>query len=352
MSRDTPYRSQPPRAFWRNAVAGRNPLEIDDLWNPKFPIGQGDAIVTAGSCFAQHIGRALTAQGLMWLDAEPAPAGLTAAEREARHYGLFSFRTGNIYTAAMLRQWLGWALGAIPLPEEAWNEDGRVFDPFRPAVEPVGFDSVDAMLRSRRATLDAIRAAVTSARVFVFTLGLTEAWLNRADGTVYPVCPGTVRGRYDERLHRFHNFTQAEICRDLTAAIAAMRAVNPGLKLLLTVSPVPLTATATSNHALVATTYSKSVLRAAAGQLAMEDDDIDYFPSYEIVTGFPFRGVFFAANLRSVAPAGVDFVMRRFLAAIASGAAPAARLSDLPARLIPDGDRFCEDSMLDYYNER
>ena len=40
---------------------------------------------------------------------------------------------------------------------------------------------------------------------------------------------------------------------------------TPKLRILLTVSPVPLTATAGDDHVLLATTYSKSVLRAGRG---------------------------------------------------------------------------------------
>ncbi|WP_428660504.1 GSCFA domain-containing protein [Reyranella sp.] len=50
---------------------------------------------------------------------------------------------------------------------------------------------------------------------------------------------------------------------------------RPGVRFLLTVSPVPLKASASQNHVLAATTYSKSVLRAVAGQLADTYDDVD-----------------------------------------------------------------------------
>jgi hypothetical protein len=46
--------------------------------------------------------------------------------------------------------------------------------------------------------------------------------------------------------------------------------------------------------------------------LAQNYEDIDYFPSYEIVAGAPTRGVFYENNLRNVATAGVDVVMKSF----------------------------------------
>ena len=347
-----PYQSLPPRSFWRTAVAEPDMLAIGELWTPKFAIGQDDPILTAGSCFARHIGRALLEHSMNWYDAELAPPGLTAEQRLARQYGVFSFRTGNIYTAATLRQWLAWAFGEAAPPAEVWAEDGRWFDPYRPAVEPDGYASAEAMQAARERTLAAIRTAVARASCLVFTLGLTEAWLDRDGGIVYPVCPGTVRGTFDERRHAFHNFTAAEVHRDLSAAIELARAANPRLRVLLTVSPVPLTATATGGHALVATTYSKSVLRAVAGQLAQEHDHVDYFPAYEIVTGFPFKAVFFEPNLRMVTPEGVAFVMRHFFAGLAGHHPGQSGQPPNPATPADGEDLWCDDAVLDYYSDR
>ncbi|MCP8633080.1 hypothetical protein PUR31_03630 [Pseudomonas mosselii] len=39
---------------------------------------------------------------------------MTGQARKAQQYGVFSFRTGNLYTPTMLRQWLVWALGCSP----------------------------------------------------------------------------------------------------------------------------------------------------------------------------------------------------------------------------------------------
>jgi hypothetical protein len=117
--------------------------------------------------------------------------------------------------------------------------------------------------------------------------------------------------------------------------------------MVLTVSPVPLTATATGRHALVATTHSKSVLRAAAGQLADERDDVDYFPSYEIISGFPYRAAFYEPNLRTVTPDGVAFVMRHFFQALQGRTAPIT-----PTAVDGGEDHWCDDAVLDYYNPR
>ena len=60
---------------------------------------------------------------------------------------------------------------------------------------------------------------------------------------------------------------------------------------------------------LVATTYSKSVLRVAAEAVARSCDEVTYFPSYEIITGSFSRGAYFAEDGRSILD-GVAHVMR------------------------------------------
>ena len=319
-----PYDSLPEDRFWRSAVAERDALEISGLWKPKLHIKHRTRIVTAGSCFAQHFARALVARGYRWGDYEPGPAGLSPEQKRDYHYGTFSFRTGNIYTPRMLLQWLTWALTDSPPPEEVWEKDGRFIDPFRPGVEPGGFASVEELVTSRRDTLAAVRTAVQSSQIFVFTLGLTEAWYNLATGVEYAVCPGTVAGHFDPAAHGFVNHRHAALMADMTAVLRLLVKANRSLCLLLTVSPVPLTATASGQHVLTATSHSKSLLRAVASELVETYPRVDYFPSYEIITHPAYRGRFYAANQRSVLPAGVDHVMDCFFRdqALAFGGPP------------------------------
>ena len=346
-----PYQRLEAPAFWRSAVAEAGPFGLSELWTPKFPVQPDHTIVTAGSCFAQHLGRALVKRGYGWTDFEPAPPWLMGNLARQFGYGVFSARTGNIYTPTMLLQWLRLAFEEDPQPEEVWHSDGRYFDPLRPAIEPDGFDSPEEVLAARVATCAALRRAVESTDIFVFTLGLTECWYNLQTGLEYALCPGTVAGTFDKSLHGFGNGNTRSVSRDLNEAIARLKQHNPDIRVLLTVSPVPLTATASGNHVMTATTYSKSVLRAVAGMTAEEKKFVDYFPSYEIITHPVFRGMFFAPNMRSVVPEGVNTVMRHFFADQARvfgvqtpSAAPAQTLSQAE-----DMDVKCEEELLDAF---
>ena len=251
-----------------------------------------------------------------------------------------------------------WALQNSPIPSEIWRNNDRIYDPFRPTIEPNGFCSTEEMLALRQQTLAALRLMFEQCRVFIFTLGLTEGWVNREGGYVYPMCPGTAAGVYDADQHAFKNYDMFAIHADLKEVVRLLRSVNPGAQVLLTVSPVPPTATASGDHVLAATIKSKSILRAVAASIVDEFDHVDYFPSYEIISSFPYRGVFYEPNMRSVRADGVAHVMQTFLRAL-DGKARGASLSVVPpfeakpetAPSEPDVDLVCEEMMLGSYGQ-
>ena len=193
--------------------------------------------------------------------------------------------------------------------------------------------------------------------VFVFTLGLTEAWYDKRDGAVFPLAPGVAGGRYDPEVHGFANYGVEETTADLTASLTMLRKVNPKVKILLTVSPVPLNATATDRHVFVATTYSKAVLRVAAETVSSAFDLCDYFPSFEIITSPYARGAYYGPDCRDVVEPGVDHVMGCFFrhyGGRGESAAPVPvepRAAAATARRIADMERtmdvLCDEEAID-----
>jgi GSCFA family len=305
-----PYRGLPSHHFWRSAVAAPVATEVDPIVAPGFVIGKKDRIATAGSCFAQHISRKLQESGYRYLVTERAPAHPGGAHE---NYGTFTARFGNIYSVRQLLQLLQRAYATFEPHDVFWTRaDGRLIDPFRPNIQGDGFASVDELLADRAAHLAAVRRMFETCDVFVFTLGLTEAWESTVDGAVFPLAPGTVAEGEPDDACRFRNFTVSEMENDLARFIDDLRGVNPDVRVILTVSPVPLIATYEPRHVLVSTTYSKAALRVVAEQIVQRYADVDYFPSYEMITGPHTRGAFYAEDLREVLPTGVGYVMAHF----------------------------------------
>ena len=325
-------------------MAEADPLTVQGLYERKFEIGPEDRIATAGSCFAQHINGALRSRGYRVMDVEPGPPWLHKAVAGAHGYGLFSARYGNIYTARQLLQLAREAFGEAKPSELAWERDGRYYDTQRPGVDPDGMESIAEVRAVRDDHLDRVRELFSTMDVLIFTLGLTEAWTDTAGTTVFPTAPGTIAGAWNPDRYQFRSFSHAEVLAHVRGFQALIARHNPGLRIILTVSPVPLTATASGQHVLAATTYSKAVLRAAAGELAAGDDHIDYFPSYEMIASPFSRSAFYESNLRSVTGAGVQAVMRVFFAAhppVNDGAEAGEGLSSD----MDPGDVFCEEQL-------
>jgi hypothetical protein len=293
-------------------VAEQDWSTVSDLYRKKFEITNETQIMTSGSCFAQHVAAHFRDHGYSVIDAEPPPPGLEGLAAKNFGYSLYSARYGNIYTVRQLLQLLREALEADSAREIIWEKDGRYFDALRPGIEPDGVRRPGEVRQQRRDHLERVRQAIAEADLFIFTFGLTEGWVDREDGTVYPTAPGTIAGTFDSDRYAFVNFGFEEIKADFLEARALLKEHRPELKFLLTVSPVPLTATASGDHVLPATIYSKSVLRAVAGELAAGHDDTDYFPSYEMVATPFLQRRFYEDNLRSVSPDGVASVMEVF----------------------------------------
>lgn len=309
-----PYSDLPSNRYWRRSARAWQDGDYSGLFTPKFEVRRSTRIATAGSCFAQHIGAHFRKRDYAYLDLEPAPGLLPVELRPSFGYEIFSCRYGNIYTSRQLLQLIQRAHGRRDT-NPIWEQGGRFYDGLRPSIEPGGFASLEELLSSRDAHLKAVRKMFRQVDLFVFTLGLTECWFDLQNQTAYPICPGTVAGQFDASEYYFYNLGYDDVLSDMRRVITWAQKQNPEIKILLTVSPVPLAATATAGHVVTATTHSKAILRAVAGQLYLEYDCVDYFPSYEIITSTLSKGDHYEADTRNVTSAGVSTVMQCFFAA-------------------------------------
>lgn len=351
MSAKSPYEGLPPSAFWRSAVRMQDPDALDDLYKPKFDLTPETALMTAGSCFAQHMHRALREAGWNVLQEEGLYPLLPERFCARFGYDIFSARYGNIYTARQFRQLLEEAFSPEPVQAIVWEKQSRFFDALRPGVEPLGLDTPQDVTRARQEHIAAVRRSVEKADCIIFTLGLTEAWEDVATGRILPTAPGTVAGSYDPARAVFRNFGYQDVLDDMLAARDLLRAHGLGARFLLTVSPVPLAATATGGHVAPATIYSKSVLRAVCGHLQQAETDFDYFPSYEIISTPAVGGPYYARNMRDPSDEGVRAVIGVFSLALGAGEGSGGTV-----RHEDDGESDlhevqCEEALLDAFRK-
>lgn len=346
-----PYSDAEPHRRWRKAMVETEPAAIDPMVEAPWRITGEDRVATAGSCFARHLVERLRAAGMPPFETEPAHPTLSEGIAREFGYGQFGARFGAIYTARQLRQLFDRAYGDFRPVDDVWEgADGALFDPYRPTIQPGGFPTRREFNLDRERHFAAVRRMFEELDVFVFTLGLTECWVNRRDGAVYPLCPGVAAGEFDPGSHAFANFGVDETVADLEAFLGSLRKVNPKSRVILTVSPVPLAATGEPRHVWSATVLSKSVLRVAAGQIA-ERRDVVYFPAYEIVTSPAARGSYFGRDLRSIREAGVDHVMRIFFEHLVEDAPHDALPASAPDPFLERARRaveeLCDEARLD-----
>lgn len=299
-----PYEAKGPDQFWRSAVAAVSPRSVRPLPAKAFKIPHQARIATAGSCFAQEVAKVLVT--LPHVE-------FVQTEINSPDQPMFSALYGNIYTVRQLRQLLLEAFSLRPQINVAWSRaDGRWVDAHRPAMFAEGFDSPAEVATTRAQHLAAVREIFTKCTIFVFTLGLTEAWTSESGDAVFPIAPGVVAEDPSSSAYQFHNFTYDEVLSDLGDVIEQLRVINPALRCILTVSPVPLVATYTDEHVLVATTHSKSILRAVCSAAESKWENVFYFPSYEIISGHYNGGAYYDPNKRTIDRAGVNHVMEVF----------------------------------------
>ncbi|MGH1453155.1 MAG: GSCFA domain-containing protein [Paracoccaceae bacterium] len=350
--RSNPYAGLPDHCFWSRTHRGKDIGDIDPVVKGQFTLKPKMKIATAGSCFAQHIAKHLQGQGYNYFVTEKAHPIIADQVARAFGYGVFSARYGNLYTTRQLLQLARRAYGEFQPKEDIWEVEGGFIDPFRPNIQPDPFATRAEFDAAREVHFAAVRQMIEEADVFVFTFGLTEAWVSKDDDAVFPLAPGVAGGEFDEKHHGFKNFTVSEVVADFRDFIALMRARNPKVKVLMTVSPVPLIATAREDTSVItATSYSKSVLRVACEELQTTEKDVFYFPSYEVISGNYTRGAYYSGDLREVEAEGVAHVMSLFMRHYTKdgGSAPASDkpVDSFQADVQKALDIICDEEMIE-----
>ena len=209
---------------------------------------------TLGSCFARHMARAL---------------------KEAGHE-CYHIEVGDVInTTYANRAIMEWIAGTLD-----------------PALEQRMNDVVGA-LTTKENFVEQIRKA----DVFIFTMGVAACFFERDTGRFVMPRPTSINSRALAETYDFRTTRVSENVANMKFIIDAMRAINPKLKIFITVSPVPLHVTFERNASVVGDCLSKSVMRVSADELMHSGyEDIHYWPSFEIVRWLsghvgPFFGV-------------------------------------------------------------
>ena len=224
-------------------------------------------IVSMGSCFARHLSTYLIKNKYNYLITEkPFKQGSAHWER--------------VFNTACIRQIFEYTY----MPEKWkpavrwWDHGFAVQDPFRRDI----IYNKDTCEQNFQHHIACSRKALDNAEVLILTLGLTEVWRDFRDlMTFYRVPSPKI---YDKNIHEFHLQSIGECITDLQQAYSILHGYNKKVKIIVTVSPVPLFATFRNDvDVMTANMMSKSTLRVVAEYFS-QYRDVYYFPAYELVT--------------------------------------------------------------------
>lgn len=248
--------------------------------SPEFRIVPGQRIFTIGSCFARNIEKLLDGYEVPTRKYN-APEGDPLAPR--------GNTVLNEYNPGTMAHRITVALeggdsnrGILP--------DG---DEFADYLITGQVSSSRDLVVQRRSEIDSVYKQLRGSDVLIITLGMTECWFDKETDLYLNRAPAAFAFRNPGKNHRFEfRILNVDDCVELL--LPSLRKLVSGVigKVILTVSPVPLRRTFGITDAVTANTLSKATLRCAARELVDSLPDIDYFPSYEMVTtyiGNPFK---------------------------------------------------------------
>ena len=205
-------------------------------------IGKNTRFFTMGSCFARNLSRSLNESGY-------ASYHMEIAE--------------HINTTFANRVFVDWLANA--------DMDAAIRERLVELLPPDW---------SKKRTLQII----SQSDVFILTLGVAPAFFDRTTGNFVLPRPSALNSRALAEKYLYRTTSVQENVENVLHVIRFIRNVSPAIKIVVTVSPVPLQASFEYESAVQADCLSKSTMRLVAQEIVYNSKifDIFYWPSFEI----------------------------------------------------------------------
>jgi tetratricopeptide (TPR) repeat protein len=213
-----------------------------DLRNEKKFISKSSRFFTMGSCFARNISASLN------------KSGCNSTHMEISEY------INTTFSNKAFVDWL--STGKV---------DGAIGDRIQELLPP-GWNAEN--------TLEKIR----NTDVFILTLGVAPAFFDKATGAFVLPRPTGLNSRVLAEKYEYRTTSVQENVDNVLYLINFIRGLSPNIKLVITVSPVPLIASFEFESCVIADCLSKSTMRLVAHQVVHQSGlkDIIYWPSFEV----------------------------------------------------------------------
>ncbi|WP_346822050.1 GSCFA domain-containing protein [Rapidithrix thailandica] len=235
-----------------------------------------DKVITAGSCFSDHIGKKL----------------------QAHKFTVLNNPFGVIFNPVALNLLLRTSLTQEKLPEEHLIQQGELWNHFNlhsdfSALSPQG---VKENLKQQVALT---RAALQGADWLILTFGTAIVYEWKQSGQIVANCHKVPAQAFHRRLLSVEEIVES--CKELISVLPSKTRV------LLTVSPVRHLKETLPQNAV-----SKSLLRVACHLLAEQFPQVEYFPSYEILLDELRDYRFFKEDMLHPNEVAIEHIWKRF----------------------------------------
>ena len=254
-------------------------------WRTEVAIPEGsrrirytDALLTLGSCFADHLGAKLSYY-------------------QFPHLGN---PFGVIFHPVPMENLLGRALEDRPFTSEDLIESQGRWRCLEAHSVRSG-DTPEEALKSLNKALDALKKSIEHSTHAVLTLGTAYGFRHLQSGQLVANCHKLPSREFERQLS-----SPEAIRESLSRTLALLRSSNKEVTCLLTVSPVRHI-----RDGLVENQRSKAHLITAVHAL-VEEGLAEYFPSYELFMDELRDYRFYDRDLIHPSPAAVDYVWERF----------------------------------------
>jgi hypothetical protein len=285
---------------------------------------ENDRFFTIGSCFAEEIRKSLTGQGF---DCLPRYRDICFDPSHSIVDTLPKREHMNFYSSFSIRQELERALGLwTPDKSDYWSVSNRKIvdgklcisedrkdivyqDPYRRLVFS---DSTEIYHALNSKISEVFLNGLKEATVFIATFGMTEVFVKKDNGRIcnqIPVYGGG--GGFKETEFKKSSFI--ENLANIESIVELARYINKSLKIVFSVSPVPMNRSFAGNDVFVGNYASKCTLRAVIEEVCDRHKDVLYFPSFEVVWGLGAIA-FKDEDLLHVKPSIVEEIIRSFKA--------------------------------------
>jgi hypothetical protein len=262
--------------------------------HPQIALTKETPVASMGSCFAREIKYFLLNQGYTYVQTE---------HNQWSHHSSCAWE--RVYTIPSMLQIFQYSLTQEVSNARLYAVGSEYRDLMRYRVAYKGTREVaENDLHNHVA---ASHVAISQAKIFILTIGQNEQWVHRETGMVLAQRP-------DERLLPACELRQNSLednLRSLIEVVTIFKKLNPSGQLILTLSPVPSTATFFDTNIVQRSFYNKALLRIVIDEVVKRFSEILYFPSYEIVASsqsYPFE----RDNIH-VRPEIVARIMRAFI---------------------------------------